>query len=187
MLANAECMRTHGEPNFPDPDFGPRGGIKGAGSVGINVNAPAFIKANEECAKWGCRSPVVADQPDAAQQQLRRALAEREHLGARAGIEELDFCGVADDAVVLADELVQPWGFMQSAAVLVDVEPVVSTGWLSIDQHAEAYVLAGGSRRHHEVKIAGVEVVEDRPVWPVEHDRVVGHRPGFAKRPLVEA
>jgi hypothetical protein len=33
MLENAECMRTHGVTNFPDPTFGPRGGVKGAASL----------------------------------------------------------------------------------------------------------------------------------------------------------
>jgi hypothetical protein len=57
MLENAECMRKHGVPNFPDPTFGPRGGVKGAGSAGINVNAPAFIKANQECGHVGVPLP----------------------------------------------------------------------------------------------------------------------------------
>ena len=79
------------------------------------------------------------------------ALAEREHVGAGAGIEEGDFCRVADDAVVLADELIQPWGFEPSAALLVDVEAVVCTRRLSIYEDAEADGSAGRSWRHHEV------------------------------------
>jgi hypothetical protein len=57
MLKNAECMRTHGVPNFPDPTFGPRGGVKGAASFGINVNAPAFVRANQECNHVGVPLP----------------------------------------------------------------------------------------------------------------------------------
>jgi hypothetical protein len=57
MLENAECMRKHGVPNFPDPTFGPRGGVKGAASAGINRNAPAFIHANQECNKVGVPLP----------------------------------------------------------------------------------------------------------------------------------
>lgn len=57
MLENAECMRKHGVPDFPDPTFGPRGGVKGAASVGINVNAPAFIQANQECNHGGVPLP----------------------------------------------------------------------------------------------------------------------------------
>ena len=57
MLANAACMRRHGVPNFPDPTFGPRGGVKGASSDGINVNAPAFLRASRECENVGVPLP----------------------------------------------------------------------------------------------------------------------------------
>jgi hypothetical protein len=57
MLENAACMRKHGVPNFPDPNFGPRGGVKGAASAGINVNAPAFIRANQDCNNVGVPLP----------------------------------------------------------------------------------------------------------------------------------
>jgi hypothetical protein len=57
MLENAACMRRHGVPNFPDPTFGPRGGVKGAASTGINVNAPAFTRANQRCNSVGVPLP----------------------------------------------------------------------------------------------------------------------------------
>jgi hypothetical protein len=53
-LKMAQCMRTHGVPNFPDPTVqtSPGGGIgiriTGAGS-GFNPNTPAFQKAQTEC------------------------------------------------------------------------------------------------------------------------------------------
>jgi hypothetical protein len=56
-LAASECMRANGIKNFPDPDFGPRGGIKTAASAAINVNAPAFIRANQECNNVGVPLP----------------------------------------------------------------------------------------------------------------------------------
>jgi hypothetical protein len=56
-LAASQCMRAHGVPNFPDPSFGPRGGIKGAASAGINHDAPAFIQANQECNNIGVPLP----------------------------------------------------------------------------------------------------------------------------------
>jgi hypothetical protein len=49
MVENAACMRRHGVPNFPDPTFGPRGGVKQVAGPGINRNSPAFIRANQEC------------------------------------------------------------------------------------------------------------------------------------------
>jgi hypothetical protein len=80
-------------------------------------------------------------------------------VGAR--VKEGDLRGVADDALALPDELMQPWGFAQSAALLVDIEPVVCTWRLSIDEHAEANVSSTGSGRHHEMQIACVDVVDD--------------------------
>jgi hypothetical protein len=57
MLQNATCMRRHGVPNFPDPTFGPRGGVKGAASSGIDVDAPAFVRADQECNRVGTPLP----------------------------------------------------------------------------------------------------------------------------------
>lgn len=48
-LKFADCMRSHGVPNFPDP--GPGGGIQiGAGS-GVSPGSPAFQSAQNACAK----------------------------------------------------------------------------------------------------------------------------------------
>jgi hypothetical protein len=57
MLENAECMRTHGVTDFLDPTFGPRGGVKGAASSGINRSAPAFVRANRACNTVGVPLP----------------------------------------------------------------------------------------------------------------------------------
>ena len=46
-LREAECMRTHGVPNFPDPL--PGGGYDYTGS--LNPNSPAFQRASNECQK----------------------------------------------------------------------------------------------------------------------------------------
>ena len=54
-LAYAQCMRSHGVPNFPDPTFqtGPNGGV-GVGirignNSGIDPNSPAFQEAQKAC------------------------------------------------------------------------------------------------------------------------------------------
>ena len=53
-LAMSRCMRSHGVPNFPDPEFqtGPDGGfgvrIGGPGS-GIDPSSPAFQAAQKQC------------------------------------------------------------------------------------------------------------------------------------------
>jgi hypothetical protein len=50
LIANAQCMRTHGVPNFPDPNF-QGGGVRvqfGPGT-GINPQSPAFQNAARQC------------------------------------------------------------------------------------------------------------------------------------------
>ncbi len=48
MLAMAECMRTHGVPNFPDPTFA-NGRPTGPGPQ-IPLSSPAFRQAAQHCA-----------------------------------------------------------------------------------------------------------------------------------------
>lgn len=54
-LAFSACMRAHGLPDFPDPTFGPNGGINrnyGPGSANpdnVNANSPAFQAAIKKC------------------------------------------------------------------------------------------------------------------------------------------
>ena len=51
-LAMARCMRSHGVPNFPDPQFqsGPGGGFGvRMGGAGIDRSSPAFQAAQREC------------------------------------------------------------------------------------------------------------------------------------------
>jgi hypothetical protein len=56
MLKNAECMRRHGVPNFPDPIFGPHGGVKTPTSK-INHDSPAFEAAAKACVRVGMGIP----------------------------------------------------------------------------------------------------------------------------------
>ncbi len=51
-LAMARCMRSHGVPNFPDPEFGtgPGGGFGiRLGGTGVDFNSPAFQAAQKIC------------------------------------------------------------------------------------------------------------------------------------------
>jgi hypothetical protein len=50
----ADCMRSHGVPNFPDPGSGAHGGISITinSASGINPFSPAFKAANSECKKF---------------------------------------------------------------------------------------------------------------------------------------
>jgi hypothetical protein len=54
MLRFAQCMRTHGLSNFPDPTFGTGGrvGLAIRGGSGIDPNSPAFRQAQVACAKY---------------------------------------------------------------------------------------------------------------------------------------
>ena len=55
-LAFSKCMRSHGLPGFPDPQFSSGGGIRirisaqsGSGSSGLDPNSPVFKKAQQAC------------------------------------------------------------------------------------------------------------------------------------------
>ena len=52
-LALSACMRSHGEPNFPDPQFGPGGRVSiriGQGG-GLDPQSPQFQAAQKACQK----------------------------------------------------------------------------------------------------------------------------------------
>jgi len=51
LLRFAQCMRSHGLPNFPDPTLNPAGlsGFAIAGSSGVDRNSPIFQAAGNAC------------------------------------------------------------------------------------------------------------------------------------------
>jgi hypothetical protein len=49
-LAFARCVRSHGIPNFPDPDSSGR--IPDPASVGIDQGSPKFESANQACGRY---------------------------------------------------------------------------------------------------------------------------------------
>jgi hypothetical protein len=69
-LKLAECMRTHGVPDFPDPTGGGGFGIQASanGSTAsitvdghaLNVSGPAFRTAMNECAKYQPHGPAIS-------------------------------------------------------------------------------------------------------------------------------
>ncbi len=69
MLAFAGCMRSHGEPNFPDP--GANGVIRGSA---IDPASPQFQTASKACRKY---MPNGGQPPSPAQQQQMQAQALR--------------------------------------------------------------------------------------------------------------
>jgi hypothetical protein len=51
-LKLSQCMRSHGEPNFPDPSTGPLGEqVIDLRSKGIDTSSPTFQAASEACQK----------------------------------------------------------------------------------------------------------------------------------------
>jgi hypothetical protein len=49
-LQFSRCVRSHGVPNFPDPDV--TGRIPDPGSVGVDQGSPKFQAANEACGAY---------------------------------------------------------------------------------------------------------------------------------------
>jgi hypothetical protein len=48
LIAHAQCMRTHGVPDYPDPTFPASGGIA-ITDAGTNPQSPAYQYAQSEC------------------------------------------------------------------------------------------------------------------------------------------
>ena len=61
-LAFSACMRAHGEPNFPDPHFGPGGSVSQKISIGsgLDPRLPQFQAAQKACMKNLPGSPTLA-------------------------------------------------------------------------------------------------------------------------------
>jgi len=51
LLEFAQCMRTHGEPGYPDPNFGANGMVtqKISKNSGVDPNSPQFQAAQKAC------------------------------------------------------------------------------------------------------------------------------------------
>jgi hypothetical protein len=60
-IANAQCMRKHGVPNFPDPTFS--GGQLNPGLAGVNPQSPAFKQAAAACGGAGGRAESFSGGP----------------------------------------------------------------------------------------------------------------------------
>jgi hypothetical protein len=50
-IANAQCMRKHGVPSFPDPTFPANGGSVIQLPAAVNADSPAFRKAQKICGR----------------------------------------------------------------------------------------------------------------------------------------
>jgi hypothetical protein len=68
----ADCMRTHGVQDFPDPSAG--GGFDFQSS-GVNPSSPAFESAQRTCAKYAPVAPALNRRLSAAQDQRLLSLS----------------------------------------------------------------------------------------------------------------
>ena len=76
----ASCMRSHGEPNFPDPNA--QGVLSISSSSGIDPSTPQFQSAQRACSKYlpnGGQPPSPAQQAKMQQQALRFSACMRSH------------------------------------------------------------------------------------------------------------
>ena len=82
-LAYVNCMRTHGEPNMPDPPAGTHTSVHISIPVGsgINPNSPQFIRATNACKHLLPHNGVTSDTITSAEQAdyLKAAACMRSH------------------------------------------------------------------------------------------------------------
>ncbi len=79
-LAFSSCMRSHGVPNFPDPNS--QGQIDIGSSDGINPQSPQFQSAQQACQKLmpnGGKQPTPAQQAQALAAALKMSQCMRAH------------------------------------------------------------------------------------------------------------
>src|SRR5262249_29267688 len=60
LLRLSRCMRSHGVPNFPDPQFTPDGGSKMTIGKGVNPSSPQFAAAKKACKGFLRNGPIDA-------------------------------------------------------------------------------------------------------------------------------
>jgi hypothetical protein len=77
FLAFSQCMRSHGVPNFPDPQAG--GGIRIAPNSGVNPLSPAMQAAQKQCGKLLPGGGPGHANPNEEPQMLKLAECMRSH------------------------------------------------------------------------------------------------------------
>ena len=70
-LVFANCMRSHGVPNFPDPGGG-GGGFSFKVGSGVNPQSPAFQTAQKDCAKYGPGGPGLGRATEQEKESMLR-------------------------------------------------------------------------------------------------------------------
>jgi len=81
-VAYSACMRSHGVPNFPDPNS--QGGISikassGSGGSGIDPNSPQYLAAQKDCAKLAPSAGTPAQQAQNLANAVKYSACMRSH------------------------------------------------------------------------------------------------------------
>lgn len=81
LLAYSQCMRSHGVPNFPDPNS--HGVIVGKSSSasggGLDPNSPTYQAAQKACQKYASGGNTSADHAKQLKQALKYSKCMRSH------------------------------------------------------------------------------------------------------------
>jgi hypothetical protein len=79
MMQFSSCMRSHGVPNFPDPNA--QGVISGNAGGGLDPGSPQFQKAQQSCAKFlpNGGTPTPAQEAQMRKQALAFSACMRSH------------------------------------------------------------------------------------------------------------
>ena len=84
LLAYSQCMRSHGLPDFPDPNSqgvieGKSSSASGGNANDLNPNSPTYQAAQKACQKYASGGTTPADQAQQLTQALKYAACMRSH------------------------------------------------------------------------------------------------------------
>ena len=84
LLAYSQCMRSHGLPDFPDPNSqgvieGKSSSASGGNASDLNPNSPTYQAAQKACQKYASGGTTPADQTQQLAQALKYAACMRSH------------------------------------------------------------------------------------------------------------
>jgi hypothetical protein len=84
LLAYSKCMRTHGLPDFPDPNGqgvieGQSSSASGGNPSDMNPNSPTYQAAQKACQKYASGGTTPADQVQQLKEALRYSVCMRSH------------------------------------------------------------------------------------------------------------
>ncbi len=132
-LAFANCMRSNGEPNFPDPSDS--GGFQFHRGAGVDPASPAFTAAQAKCKKYQPEGGPGSGPPPSAQtlaRYLKVAQCMRSH-------------GVSDFPDPRTSVPSNPRAALGGAGVISDIEGVILVFPGTIDEQSPAFTRAAAA------------------------------------------